>query len=144
MGQDSWSGLGVGPIVEGCRERGIRPCSVPWRVPARQLHIKDLGAFTALHRSEGVPERGLQHSAARGALELEGHLIGHRNAFKPAPSETVTRLLRDPVCAPTSASSAAGKARCNQRAHGATPVAKHFFANSIIDRFLPNRGPSPS
>ena len=69
------------------------------RVPARQLHIEHLGAFTALHRSEGVPERGLQHSAARGALELEGHLIGHRKAFKPAPSETVTRLarLRDPV-----------------------------------------------
>ena len=62
-------------------------------MPARQLHIKNLGAFTALHRSEGVPERGLQHSAARGALELEGHLIGHRNAFKPAPSETVTRLV---------------------------------------------------
>jgi len=62
------------------------------RVPARQLHIEHLGAFTALHRSEGVPERGLQHSAARGALELEGHLIGHRNAFKPAPSAPTSPL----------------------------------------------------
>ena len=52
------------------------------RVPARQLHIEHVVAFTTLHRGQGVTERCLQHSAARGALELEGRLIGHRAGFR--------------------------------------------------------------
>ena len=60
------------------------PGSVPRgaRVPARQLYVEHVVAFTALHRSQCGPERCLQHSAARGALELEGRPIGHRAGFR--------------------------------------------------------------
>jgi hypothetical protein len=113
MGQDFWSGLGVGRSWKGAenavstraRKPGLR--SVGARVPARQLHIEHLGAFTALHRSEGIAERCLQDSAARGALELEGHLVGHRKAFRPARSGVLAdssqldgRLHRSLRCRP--------------------------------------------
>ena len=95
--------MGLGRSVAGCQEGGIRPWSkarAPFcgarGVPARQLHIEHVVAFTTLHRGQGVTERCLQHSAARGALELEGRLIGHRAGFRGSAecAHTGKRLSR--------------------------------------------------